>query len=903
MPDAVLPPNPEQERRRARHRREAMGVVRPQGHADEQWALALSGGGIRSATFCLGVLQALAKSPSPGTQQAGEPAPAAPSLLAQFDYVSTVSGGGYIGGFFTSLFVKGRLSGRDDEDDVAVAARAYQVLQEDPPGRIRSNTIYQPERPGAAAIAWLRDNGRYMAPTGTGDLMYGVAIAIRNWAATQYVVGLVIAMALIMLLVVRLMLAQWVPEWRALEIDARLAAEGTRQLIWWSPSWLLPGLIALLATLPLGMAYWFSHPAGASAPRDYLASRPRMFTPASLMGLFVGVMLGALGLLLPGWGIDREALSGGLQGASLIVLLAVGWFMITACHRSDPSISHQRVILTRALSLSLMALLGAATLATVETIAQTALLRLAVQQSVMTASVLALLVWLLRHGAKQLGDKNATRVMQFVPVNMLVGAVGMLLWLALACALDALLLVVVWPDPDMSPAAFVNDQPVGGLLGMALATAGVLAILNLVVGHFPGFLNLSTFQNLYSARLIRAYLGASNFRRFDPAAPARHRDVAEPIAGDSLALDTAHANACAPTHFINVCVNQTVSPGEQLLQRDRKGKPLVLAPGGFYVDQHAYALSPVKTDKTELAYPLSFGEWIGVSGAAFSTGLGRASTLGYSLALGFANVRLGRWWPGIPRQDGHPDGFWRNWFTPQVYFIDELRSRFFGDHRRYQYLSDGGHFDNTGVYEMLNPDRDRQVRLIVLADCGCDPDYEFEDLANLIRLARIDHGLDIQVNLAATDDPHLGRHFARPEDFRRRADGNLPADQHCAVLLDVRTSSRCARPGRPAGTLVARIVLIKPALPRGLPSDIGQYHVTHERFPHEPTIDLFFDEAQWESYRQLGLAIGQRVLPQDTDSDYAQAFWRICLAGLPGLSSDLLQPGTLPAASSRKMAP
>lgn len=47
--------------------------------------LALSGGGIRSATFNLGVLQALADL----------------GLLSKFDYLSTVSGGGYIGGWLS----------------------------------------------------------------------------------------------------------------------------------------------------------------------------------------------------------------------------------------------------------------------------------------------------------------------------------------------------------------------------------------------------------------------------------------------------------------------------------------------------------------------------------------------------------------------------------------------------------------------------------------------------------------------------------------------------------------------------------------------------------------------------------------------------------------------------------
>src|SRR5690606_24336520 len=145
--------------------------------------------------------------------------------------------------------------------------------------------------------------------------------------------------------------------------------------------------------------------------------------------------------------------------------------------------------------------------------------------------------------AQNLGDKTTGRLASLVPVNLLVGGLGVLLWFALACGLDALLLAAVWPKAPYiafpaSALAPADGKPfIGHLLGMALSAAGVLAVLNLIVGRFPGFLNLSTFQNLYSARLIRAYLGASNFRRFDPDTPARHRDVAEPIAGDSLPLD------------------------------------------------------------------------------------------------------------------------------------------------------------------------------------------------------------------------------------------------------------------------------------------------------------------------------------------------------------------------------
>ena len=64
-------------------------------HARHSTALCLSGGGIRSASFALGVIEALAVHPRP---EADKQTPSeATSLLRQFDYLSTVSGGGYIG--------------------------------------------------------------------------------------------------------------------------------------------------------------------------------------------------------------------------------------------------------------------------------------------------------------------------------------------------------------------------------------------------------------------------------------------------------------------------------------------------------------------------------------------------------------------------------------------------------------------------------------------------------------------------------------------------------------------------------------------------------------------------------------------------------------------------------------
>ena len=185
--------------------------------------------------------------------------------------------------------------------------------------------------------------------------------------------------------------------------------------------------------------------------------------------------------------------------------------------------------------------------------------------------------------------------------------------------------------------------------------------------------------------------------------------------------------------------------------------------------------------------------------------------------------------------------------------------------------------------QLLRLDRPRQVRLIVVCDCGCDPDYRFDDLANLIRLVRIDHGLEVRVNEAVTGAGQpLAEVFTTPQAMARQADGTLrDLGQRCAVLLDVVGTERSEPLGVAPGTLHARIVLIKPRLMSNAPMDLVQYQATHSAFPQETTMDQFFDEAQWESYRQLGLRSGLRVFEGDGSDAYRQALWRTLLQGLP----------------------
>ena len=125
------------------------------------------------------------------------------------------------------------------------------------------------------------------------------------------------------------------------------------------------------------------------------------------------------------------------------------------------------------------------------------------------------------------------------------------------------------------------------------------------------------------------------------------------------------------------------------------------------------------------------------------------------------------------------------------------------------------------------------------------------DLGNLVRMARIDHGLEIELDREVASG-ELGEVFATPEELA------LPAgsSNKCALLYWIYpTAIGDAVEQAPT----AALIVLKPKLICDAPLDLKEYAATHAKFPQEPTIDQFFDEAQWESYRKLGLAIAETV--------------------------------------------
>src|SRR5690606_18288161 len=122
---------------------------------------------------------------------------------------------------------------------------------------------------------------------------------------------------------------------------------------------------------------------------------------------------------------------------------------------------------------------------------------------------------------------------------------------------------------------------------------------------------------------------------------------------------------------------------------------------------------------------------------------------------------------------------------------------------------------------------------------GCDQGYRFDDVANLIRLARIDHALEIEEDLDIQKHPVLGKVLFSMKEFAEPA---KLGPQGCAVMLDVYDKDR--RMG-----LRCKILVLKPWNIADLPADVQNYAKTHPAFPNETTADQSFDEAQFESYR------------------------------------------------------
>lgn len=334
-----------------------------------------------------------------------------------------------------------------------------------------------------------------------------------------------------------------------------------------------------------------------------------------------------------------------------------------------------------------------------------------------------------------------------------------------------------------------------------LAGLGSLACAMFSVNRFSLFY-------FYRNRLIRAYLGASN--------PDRLQTL-NPFTGfsDTDNLPLAKLRGQRPIPILNVALN--ITGGHRLAWQTRKAASFSVSP------YHVGSWLQLPETRTELGFRstdaytdggLSLGAAMALSGAAASPNMGYHTSTVLSFLLTFFNMRLGAWLPNpascnepIFRKSGPSD--------PKVLFDELLGAT--DERSDWVYLSDGGHFENLGLYEMVK----RRCRLIVLSDAAGDPKYTLDDLGNAIHKIRVDLNAQIE--------------FVTEPKFARE-DG-----QHAALL-------RIRYPDGSEGL----ILYLKPAISQALSVDVKSYAATDPNFPQQSTGDQFFDEGQFEAYRQLG---------------------------------------------------
>lgn len=169
-------------------------------------------------------------------------------------------------------------------------------------------------------------------------------------------------------------------------------------------------------------------------------------------------------------------------------------------------------------------------------------------------------------------------------------------------------------------------------------------------------------------------------------------------------------------------------------------------------------------------------------------------------------------------------------------------------------LSDGGHFENLGLYELVR----RRLRLIIACDGSADPRYEFSDLANAIEKVRTDFGVLIMFEHHGPEDLIPVR---KPGDCCKSEEAIEPIAYAKRAWL----VGRIIYADNTEGTLL----YLTTTFTRELSADLLGYLRTHPEYPDEPTSDQFFDEQQFEAYRELGYQTAYAMLRDASVEDNA----------------------------------
>ncbi len=902
-------------------------------------ALTFSGGGIRSASFCLGVLQGLARFTLVGGD--GQTDPAAPGLsrlLKNTQYLSTVSGGGYLGCWFSSWIA--RLAAPGGSNDARSTELRFQQAYDTALRGLAGRLPVTSADPSPQVIRHLREYTAYLAPQlGLSlDVWALLTIALRNllinwlmlaplllfmitlpfllifalpdfhefmmWlhilnggAVSGLMAHAALYVALFLLaLVGAIASGQALPSYRPwsgapphrgerqsnargvflrfvlplLAICFLLTSRFFPELSPAPPSTLEAMVFAVVATIGfgiLGIFKWWTHyatcPGGhirKNVPMSPLRAAGMMFLVAVLLGGSTGVALELVGTrMLPAVQALQPVHLDGIIGPVFYIILALPAFL-TVLLLGSTLFSALTQELESEEDREWWSRSGGFLLASAFVwVASTAIVLLGtidisswhIAPSI-SGGMLGLVTSLF---AKSSITNSGARPEQAAPGRFSVRGLVLPALAILSVALLAVGLARLVQDSYLHlHAALPTVRPAVVDLILLALFAAIATLVNRLVN-----INIFSLHGLYRERLMRAFLGASN--------TARHPDnFIDFDSSDTLTMSDLAHTPHVPLHIVNATLNLV---GTRLAAwRQRKAEAFSFSS----LSAGAWRLNYVRADAYGGDHGVTVATAMAISGAAADPNMGYHSSPLVTLLMTLFNVRLG-WWlpnPRYPLDHGYTAPRQARFLRQAgpLFSVWPLLQELFGltdDSRGYVDLSDGGHFENLGLYEMVL----RRCKNIIVVDSGADATFTFEDLGNALRKIEIDLGVPIRFqsrpSMRAGDDamPYSGNHYCAVAtiqyscvdgDIYRASDPDGTAQQYY----------------RPEATLDGTLVYIKACL-TGLhePMDVIEYARNHSTFPHESTSNQFFNEAQFESHRSLGSYVIDHIAANRPGTDWS----------------------------------
>lgn len=714
--------------------------------------LALSGGGIRSAAFCTGAVQALAFGKTFGV----------------FDYLSTVSGGGYLGSLVN-------INQQAGNGFVLLDSRG--------------------EKKDTPAVQFLRDNANYLHFGNPVEMLRNLAVYLRGLFANVVILSMILFF----------LAAVTVASNSTLESLTKPDLFGLQLPATWSKAGIFGISVAIALIVFVFNISWANVLSFAKSATTGIWSKIlwlAAFAPLlicivaflELQPLLINKMIGPVSKI----DTTGTCLSGTLNAQCTDekgVLLQRGNAcptsrLVYSCEPkekkvdaffSSPALQH-----LTAFAKSLLAPILA-----LATLLSTNLGEFFRQEAVKNT-------W------TSLLKRNTSRILVYLAAASFL----ILLWLQY-------LYLVYWgihlPNPEnyanrdipvaLSASARKFMQWTGTSGSYALFYFAVSALLYLLVFKLKP--NANSLHGLYRDRLGAAFCFKMNGTASHPA-------------GDTKLSALASSR---PIQLFNTAIN--LQRSEVVRRRGRKADFFMFSP--LWIGSEATGYAPTKqVEALPDAVDLDIATAVAVSGAAVSSNMGSQSMRPLSLLLGALNVRLGYWFPN-PRMIKSPKSL-----RPSLwYFLAETFGKM-EEGRNTIYLTDGGHLENLGVYELLR----RRCRLIVAIDAEADQDLSFRSLVTLQRYARIDLGARIDLKWSKISETSK----LAMTDPAQRSQG-----PHCAI-------GTIEYDGGGHGVLV----YVKLSVTGDENDYIRDYNVRNPAFPHESTGDQFFSEEQFEAYRALG---------------------------------------------------